>query len=336
MKLAILDASVYLHYGSKMIGTRNLNQKGVPTGGLEQLVSNVVMLFVDGYNVSVAFDSHTNRTTAHEGYKGNREPNAKVYIQAKLAYQFLKKTNIPCYKIDGYEADDLIVKFCQDNDKPGNTIAVYTSDMDLAQVVNTRVSLRTPTSLSIDVDRANYERVVVKDKIVHYNSINIYKLMHGDKSDNMKAMKFVTPGFNNQEVYMDMVKLGRSYFKDDLFKIGVPGIPIQWLKNNQSKLDPKDVQEIINRVKIFYPKKVDVNLAYDMKTLNRKALIEFLTIFNFKEAAKLLGEDLASFTKDMDNLLHQIKFEYAEHEEAIRTGRRMVKNDDEIESVGSF
>lgn len=338
MKLGIFDASVFLKFGTYQKETSVRENYGVPTGGIEALVNSIAVKKRDGYGILVCFDSQTTRTTTYEGYKGNRKPDPKVWIQAGIAYHFLTKAGIQCLKEDGVEADDLIIKAVKENKTPYNQITVFTNDMDLSQVVDKNVCIESPTVLAPNVNLQSYPYVVSKKFNVQYNTILLFKLLYGDSSDNMKAMSFKTQGLTNLAVYESMIEFGLKMTNNNSAQLCHPLIPVNWLKENRANLCEEDVQELVRRIKIFYPKKVSIDCKFNPPPLNKKALAELCALMNLQKAREVLDVPTMVLAKEQTDYMYQQKFEYVRYLECLEKGLPMSRPEVLATnmSVGSF
>lgn len=152
----------------------------------------------DGHKVfvSICFDSNSIRTEDSE-YKGNRERvlTEEDYGDIRLIEEILREAGYNTYRINGYEADDLIGNLVVKYGKNFDENVIYTPDADLLVYVreNVRVMRHKIGSGYAAVGMHNFERVVSKELKckVPYNAIMVYKATVGDKSDNIKGI----PGF---------------------------------------------------------------------------------------------------------------------------------------------
>ena len=148
-KAVILDTSAIMyrtHFA--LMGMRN--SKGLATGatyGFVNTLEGVLKEFSPDYLVACldVKRSELKRSEELETYKAHRESMPDDLVaQQEYIMSVLEGYKIPKYKIDGYEADDvmatLATKFSEDTDEE---IEVYivTGDKDLAQLVNGKINI---------------------------------------------------------------------------------------------------------------------------------------------------------------------------------------------------
>lgn len=141
------------------------------------------------------------------GYKGDRAAKSgSIYTGANLATQLMIQGKVSLYRAQGYEADDLIYNMIQKIKETDKTtpIDVITNDSDLLPLVDDQVSVyiravRTGFEAGCP-ERHLYYQVTprtwdeflsytsaYKKFKIPYNSMLLYKMIRGDKSDNVAA-----------------------------------------------------------------------------------------------------------------------------------------------------
>lgn len=139
------------------------------------------------------------------GYKGDRSGHSNSFFQGiDLAIQLMKQGRVSLYRASGYEADDLIYNMIlrikeEDTTTP---IDVVTNDSDLLPLVDEQVSVYIRGTREYNEDgcptRRLYYQVTprswdeylsyasaYKNFVIPFNSILLFKLIRGDKSDNV-------------------------------------------------------------------------------------------------------------------------------------------------------
>src|SRR5215207_3271341 len=89
--------------------------------------------------VVAAFDTsaQTLRRASYEAYKGTRGAQPpELRPQFGHVYRLLEAMNIPVFKLDGYEADDLLGALAKQAAKRGLDVVILTGDMDALQLVD--------------------------------------------------------------------------------------------------------------------------------------------------------------------------------------------------------
>ena len=153
--------------------------------------------------ISVCFDMPSKRktqeSTAAEQYKSNRAHKLTAEDRENIVFvqKILTIAGYNTYRIEGYEADDvvshLVAKYKNDYDR---TI-IYTPDADLLVNISDKVSvMRYKTGKGYtEVTRENFTEYLSKEMKcdVPYNSLMLYKCTVGDKSDCIDGIKKFGP-----------------------------------------------------------------------------------------------------------------------------------------------
>lgn len=185
---SILDVSSIIYGGHNASPDRRV--KGFPIGGIRKLFG----IINGGLNISdfvLCFDGgQIIKKELLPTYKAGRIPDYSVLAQIDLVKELLLACDIPYHQDKKYEADDFIFSICKELDLLGDTeeVEIYTDDRDLSCCVTDKVTIRNVTSNGICIDRDNYSRRVVRGKWVPYNTILLWKVFHGDTSDNYRAL----------------------------------------------------------------------------------------------------------------------------------------------------
>lgn len=139
------------------------------------------------------------------GYKGNRSGRQNAFYEGvDLAVNLMYNGKVSLYRVEGYEADDLIASVVakiksEDTKTP---IDIITNDSDLLPLVDDQVSVYMRSTREFAVDGAPTRRLyyqvtpqswddyfyyasAYRDYLIPYNSILLFKLIKGDKSDNI-------------------------------------------------------------------------------------------------------------------------------------------------------
>ncbi|MBN2858519.1 MAG: DNA polymerase I [Candidatus Delongbacteria bacterium] len=136
--------------------------------------------------MAVVLDTST-PTFRHElypDYKATREKMPdELKSQIPLLYEMIEATGIRTISREGFEADDLIGAISKKAPEQGYTVYIYSSDKDLAQLVNENVFIYDPKEQKI-VDREG-----VKEKFELYpDQIKDFLTLTGDSSDNIPGV----------------------------------------------------------------------------------------------------------------------------------------------------
>jgi len=138
--LFLIDGSGYIYRAFHAI--RGLkNSKGFPTNavfGFTRMLMKLLEETTSGRMV-MFFDSKgpTFRHEMYEAYKANRPPMPEeLSVQIPYIHQVTQAFNIPTFKLQGYEADDLIGTTAKKAEKAGYFVVVVTGDKDLKQLIS--------------------------------------------------------------------------------------------------------------------------------------------------------------------------------------------------------
>lgn len=171
---------------------------------------------IDGrfMNVGVCFEGGTNfrktyfnkHSKNEMGYKENRHTFYPLVEGAKMTKELLKKGDINVYSAKGYEADDAIYTVIEaiKTQDPEYDIRVVTNDSDLLPLVDDRVTIYMRGTrqhseagfpeyrMYYQVTPQNWEEYLsmtsaFKGYKLPYTSIILFKLIKGDKADNIKG-----------------------------------------------------------------------------------------------------------------------------------------------------
>jgi DNA polymerase-1 len=172
-------------------------KQGEPSGVMFGVLSSLrfyLETFPDVTRVVVPWDAGKAkwRKEIYPEYKANRsygnDPEEKarfdgLFKQIDELNDFLPKINVQSIKVKGYEADDLIYALCKLYE--GN-IMVVTSDKDMLQLINERVSIFTPYKEKvIGVSNFYEETGVTREAYMGYRALL------GDPSDNINGIPLI-------------------------------------------------------------------------------------------------------------------------------------------------
>jgi 5'-3' exonuclease len=84
-----------------------------------------------------------------------------------------------------------------------DSIFVYSDDMDLSVCVNEKTTLRPARTNGKTINMSNYSSTVKPGQFIAYNTIMLYKILHGDRSDNIPALPEPLRGLAARLLYQD-------------------------------------------------------------------------------------------------------------------------------------
>ncbi len=283
-KAVILDTSAIMyrtHFA--LMGMRN--SKGMPTGatyGFVNTLEGVIKEFNPDFLVA-CLDikrSELKRSEELKTYKAHRESMPDDLIaQQDTIMSVLDGYRIPKYKVDGYEADDvmatLATKFSEDTEEE---IEVYivTGDKDLAQLVNGKINI---ALLGKGDKKSLFRYIRNDDDVVEYLGVTPDKIpdlfgLMGDSSDGIPGVSGIGPKTG--------VELIRKY--GDL----------EGLYENIDEIKGKRKEKLIeDKENAFLSRKLatvyrDIEMEYDKSKLKieKKDLEKLLSIYKAMEFRK--------------------------------------------------
>ena len=193
---SIIDVSSVIYGGHN---GRDRRIYGFPVGGIRKLFG-IINAGLSQSDFVLCFDGgDIIKKELLPVYKAGRVPDYSVFAQIDLAKELLTECDIPFYQDKRYEADDFIYSVCHELLLLGDTenIVIYTDDRDLSCCVTDQISIRNVTTNGICITRQNYQDRVVNGRSIPYNTILLWKVFHGDASDNYKALKISGLTFEN-------------------------------------------------------------------------------------------------------------------------------------------
>ena len=228
----------------------------------------------------------TFRHELYPDYKATREKMPdELRDQIPLLYEMIESAGIMTISREGFEADDLIGAISKKAPELGYTVYIYSSDKDLAQLVNDDVFIYDPKEQKI-VDREG-----VKEKFELYpEQIKDFLTLTGDSSDNI-------PG---------VPKVGKKTAVKLLQEFGtIEGIfeNIDKVSGNAVRESLQASREIIKTSSELVALKTDIEVEIDENSLHIKS-------YDF--------EKLADYFYELNMKRH---LEYLEKKQGVATGR---------------
>ena len=140
--------------------------------------------------VIATFDTsaQTFRRASYEAYKGTRGPSPDgIRHQFRYVYDLLDAMSVPVFKLDGYEADDLLGALSKQAEARDLDVVILTGDNDALQLVSPRV--RVLTSRRGISDTIMYDEAAVRERFgIEPRQIPDFKALRGDSSDNIPGV----------------------------------------------------------------------------------------------------------------------------------------------------
>ena len=155
--LILVDGSSYLFRAYHALPPLT-NSQGEPTGAVVGVVNMLRKLIAEQApdHIAVVFDApgKTFRDDLYPEYKANRPPMPdELRAQIEPLHAIIRALGVPLIIEGGVEADDVIGTLASQAAEQGMPVLVSTSDKDLAQLVNDRITLvNTMTDTRLDDD----------------------------------------------------------------------------------------------------------------------------------------------------------------------------------------
>ncbi len=194
IKTLLVDGNNLLKIGFH--GVKDFYHSGKHIGGVWHFI-NTLRRFIESENfdkVVVFWDGQDNisqRKILYPQYKEKRKRPDEVVEnsfneQKERIRQYLEELFIRQVLIEKDEADDLIAYYCQIS--PDEDKTIFSGDRDLTQLISDNVRVYLP-------DTKQYykkgDKIKLKEiELPHYN-IMTYKIIAGDKSDNIDGIYFL-------------------------------------------------------------------------------------------------------------------------------------------------
>lgn len=184
-----------------------LNDRGVPIGGMMGFLKSVAYAIreTNPTRLIVVYDGaggSQRRRKLHPNYKGNRKPGKRITrwdafknveeekqamkIQFSRLLEYLDTLPINVISVDRIEADDTIAYIT--NNLLKDEVIIMSADQDFLQLVNDRITVWSP------IKKIFYTpEKVLEDYGVPAHNFLMYKILMGDKSDNLEGVKGLGP-----------------------------------------------------------------------------------------------------------------------------------------------
>ena len=184
-----------------------LNDNGVPVGGLTGFLRSLAYAIreINPTRVIVVYDGqggsqrrrkiHPNyksqrksskRITRWDAFKNTTEEKEAMKIQFSRLIEYLDFLPINVISIDRIEADDTIAYIA--HTLMNEDVTIMSSDQDFLQLVNERITVWSPIKKKFYTPR-----MVMDDYGVPAHNFLMYKVLMGDKSDNIEGVKGLGP-----------------------------------------------------------------------------------------------------------------------------------------------
>ena len=315
-KLFLIDgmALIYRAYYA-LIKNPLTSSAGLNTSAIYGFINSLIKLIKEEKPdfISIVLDSKakTFRHLRYDLYKANRKPMPNdLSEQLPFLYDIFNSLNIPVYKMDGYEADDIIGTITKHLSKKNIDSYIYSGDKDLMQLVNDNTFLYSPGN--------NFKptKIYKNDDVYDKYGVNPtefidYLALLGDTSDNIPGVKGV--GSKTAKKLINDFKSVENIYKS-IEKIENPRIKNLLIENKESALLSKDLVTIdvnmdikfnfndMNVKKINFSNIIDKLHALDIFTFDKELLIDNKKRIDINKDYKIVSD-----YSEIDVLIKKIK-----------------------------
>jgi len=209
-KLVLIDGNSILfraYYATAYPGAKLMQTaSGIYTNAVFAFVGMFEKIVTDEVtDVLVALDTKepTKRHLSYEGYKAGRvKMPEELAQQIPLINEYIRLCGVQTYSKAGYEADDIIGTLAKRASKDGVEVSIYSSDRDLLQLVDEKITVHLLKKGMTEVATFNPKTLLETYGLTHEQMIDLKSLM-GDPSDNIPGI----PGVGEKTA----VKLLQTY-----------------------------------------------------------------------------------------------------------------------------
>ena len=304
MKRAVLldvSAIMYRAYFANM----NFRTKNEPTGAVYGFI-NTLLSIIKEFNpdyMAAAFDvkrSSLKRTEIYSDYKSNRQSTPEdLVVQIPRIEEVLDAFNINRYRIESYEADDVLGSIAKKIARDDLEVIIVTGDKDLSQLVEKNITI---ALLGKGTEGEKFGMLRTAEDVVNYLGVVPEKIpdlfgLIGDKSDGIPGVTKIGEK-KALAIFSKYDSLEKIYENIDDLK-NIEGIGPSLIKNLTNE---KDIAFLSRELaKIFTNLDINVeeeNLKYSM---DKEKLYELCKILEFKMFIKKLNLEEKAQTSNSDH-----------------------------------
>ena len=299
-RAVLLDVSaiMYRAYFANM----NFRTKTEPTGAIYGFV-NTLMSIIKEFSptyIGAAFDvkrASLKRSEIYSEYKAQRESAPEDLItQIPRIEELLDCFNINRFKVEGYEADDVLGTLAKNLSKEGIEVYVVTGDKDLAQILDENINI---ALLGKGEGGDKFKIISTDQDVIDYLGVpsnlipDLFGLI-GDSSDGIPGVRKIGPkkAIPMLEKYKNLEGIYENI--DSLTEISGVG---KALINNL-----KEDKEIafMSRELATICQDLDLNFSLENLTYNldKNRLLELFKVLEFKALIKKLNLENSEINQD--------------------------------------
>ncbi|RGM98621.1 DNA polymerase I [Fusobacterium mortiferum] len=290
-KAVLLDVSaiMYRAYFANM----NFRTKTEPTGavyGFVNTLMSIIKEFSPDY-IGAAFDvkrASLKRSEIYKEYKAQRESAPEDLIaQIPRIEELLDCYNIERFKIEGYEADDVLGTLAKNLSAQGVEVYVVTGDKDLAQILDENINI---ALLGKGEGGDKFKIIRTDEDVIEYLGVPSKKIpdlfgLIGDSSDGIPGVRKIGPkkAIPMLEKYETLEGIYENI--DKLTEIAGIGKSLvnNLVEDKEIAFMSRELAIICQDVPLEFNLK---NLSYDIDNIK---LLELFKILEFKALIKKMG-----------------------------------------------
>ena len=304
MKRAVLldvSAIMYRAYFANM----NFRTKNEPTGAVYGFI-NTLLSIIKEFNpdyMAAAFDvkrSSLKRTEIFGDYKSNRQSTPEDLVaQIPRIEEVLDAFNINRYRIESYEADDVLGSIAKKIAKDDLEVIIVTGDKDLSQLVEKNITI---ALLGKGTEGEKFGMLRTAEDVVNYLGVVPEKIpdlfgLIGDKSDGIPGVTKIGEK-KALAIFSKYDSLEKIYENIDDLK-NIEGIGPSLIKNLTNEKDiaflSRELAKIFTNLDINADEE---NLKYSM---DKEKLYELCKALEFKMFIKKLNLEEKVQNTDFDH-----------------------------------
>lgn len=293
-RAVLLDVSaiMYRAYFANM----NFRTKTEPTGAVYGFV-NTLMSIIKEFNpdfIGAAFDvkrGSLKRSEIYKDYKAQRESAPEdLIVQIPRIEEVLDCYNISRFKIEGYEADDVLGTLAKKLSEEDVEVYVITGDKDLAQILDENINI---ALLGKGEGGDKFKIIRTDEDVIQYLGVPAKKIpdlfgLIGDSSDGIPGVRKIGPkkAIPMLEKYETLEGIYENI--DSLTEI--PGIGKSLVNNLK---EDKDIAFMSRELAIICQ---EVPLEFNLEKLSyeqdKEKLLELFKVLEFKALIKKMGLEI--------------------------------------------
>ena len=305
-RLILVDGSGYIFRAYYALPPMQ-KKDGTPVNAVFGFTNMLVKLIEDYYEdkIIVVFDAAREnfRNSIYKDYKANRGETPEDLIpQFELIRRCVDSFDISQIEIEGYEADDIIASFAKVASSKKINSLIVSSDKDLMQLVNDKVTMLDPIkNKSIGIEEVKEKFGVGPEKVIYIQALT------GDKVDNIPGAHGIGP-----KTALDLI----NQFGDIEELIKKADEIKQEKKKNAIISSKEDIKISLELVKlkndIDLPLSINEIKTYEeIKDTNQEKLFNFLNELEFKKILERIKNNTYIIGKEKtDNTIDDKRFNY--------------------------